>query len=358
VGGPERLNGIEQATPSAANFDYWVDVLYEYADKRERDKLLVEAAGDESADLAVLGKKMIELSGRRRSRRNDMVKEGDGLLNELDEDYRLGRSLAGHSWGLKPLDGYTSGLEDELLYIVGARPSSGKTTLCCQTALALAKAGVGVMYVTMEMPVRQILMRFAQQESGVSLWKFRNQTVQEDEVAKVFHAIRAIGKLPIEVVDYLSLLSDLVREAREGVLKRGVRVVFVDYLGLIRLRDTFRGTRNDHITEVSNAMKRLAMDAHVPVVCASQLSRASDKEGRKPQLSDLRDSGAVEQDADVAMLLHAEEGKEEVQLRIAKNRSGPMGVIELTFRREITRFDVPRAVADEDVPERQWFPDA
>ena len=254
--------------------------------------------------------------------------------------------LRGYATSHKKLDETLGGFQKSDLIIIAARPSVGKTAFAIDLALRVAQQSIPVGVFSLEMSMDQVVDRFIASSSGVSLWKLRTGKLSHDGIdndfLKITDAISNLKNLPIYIDDASSLnVLQMRAMARRLQADYGIGLLIVDYLQLMASRRNY-DSPVQQVTEISRGLKGLAKDLNIPVIAISQLSRAVEsREGHKPRLSDLRDSGSIEQDADVVMFIHREDkidaqraqdqGRSNLaQLVIAKHRNGPTG--EVNFR--------------------------
>lgn len=341
-----NLNRALNELPSAHDWDYWLGIVTNFHQSRTIRALgsqLEEAAegirgGDSLGALRLAGELKSLASGGQTAEGRTMQELGPELIAGWEEHWNKGGGLKGVSTGFTNLDRITSGLQDNRLYVIAGRPAQGKSSFCLQLAHHASAAGVRTVFYSLEMPNLELAGRLAAEQGRFDAGAFSRGTAVETDFQKATIAIRQTHKLPLVFVDHLCSLSDLVASAHRHY-EAGARLLIFDYLQRIRIPN-FKGTRNDLVTEISLTLKDLAMSLKIPVVAAAQLNRGSEKEGRRPSLADLRDSGSIEQDADFVGLLHSEGGQsEESLLLVGKNRSGDTGVLSFTFRRQFTRFD-------------------
>jgi len=374
VGGAAYLAEIAQAVPSAAHADKYADIIREKFARRSlihiatgmiRDahdspdgspELLDRIERDifEIADSGLPGK-----SYGLREILKDVFKEIERYQDMHDRE----RRITGLATGFYDLDDITSGLQDGELIIVAARPSVGKTTLALNIAERVAieeRKGVGVF--SLEMGRRQIGLNMLCSCAGIDAHKLRRGRLGENDYDKFTMAMGQLGDAPI-FIDDTSVMTVLQLRAKARRLKRheDVGLIVVDYIQL--MDSPVRENRQQQISEISRGLKALARELQIPVVALSQLNRAVDqREGGRPRLSDLRESGAIEQDADVVVLLHRSDYQQEkhatqteigqddevdgerdttstVDVIFAKQRNGPTGTVKLTFRRNILRYE-------------------
>ena len=236
------------------------------------------------------------------------------------------------------------------LIILAARPSVGKTSLACNIAEHIARTEGPVAFYSLEMSGQEIFERMTCTLARVSSNKIRSGQLSADEYAGLVGAMGQLESLPLYIDETPGLnVLTLRQKARRLATKVDLKLVIVDYLQLMSMGDANRNeTRIYEVARISKAMKQLARELDVPVICLSQLSRASEqREDRRPRLSDLRDSGAIEQDADVVVFLHDlredASAKGEMEVLVAKNRTGPRGSGRMAFTPDWTHFqDMPR----------------
>jgi replicative DNA helicase len=247
--------------------------------------------------------------------------------------------------GFHRFDKLTCGFQPGKIYDIAGRPGYGKSSLVACMAIGFARRGVKVGFISLEMLSTEIIGRMVSCESRVPMVKFLRATVTDEEVQRAGLMMQQISALPIIITDQLRTLSEIIMAMHEQAAQ-GVRVLIVDYLQKIII-PKFRSNRNELVTEISGAMKEMAISLKLPVICCAQLNRESEKQDREPTMADLRDSGSIEQDADFIGLLHAKgkgpdpeyDGGEQIDLIIVKNRSGETGRLTMSFRKDIFRFD-------------------
>jgi replicative DNA helicase len=271
-------------------------------------------------------------------------KELKGAFERFDKLHASGSELRGIPTGFKSLDNMLSGLQRSDLIILAARPSMGKTSLALDIARQSAKLGSSVLIFSLEMAAQQLVDRMIASESRVDAWKLRTGRIsRESDFSALSEAGSRLAPLKIFIDDkagntVLGVRSTARRIQREHKLD----LIVVDYLQLMLPSGRFKNSDSlvQQVTEISRSLKILARELDVPVLALSQLSRAVEQRGGKPRLSDLRDSGSIEQDADVVAFIHSEEkhrhertdeGPIVSQILIEKHRNGPVGKVELHF---------------------------
>lgn len=271
-----------------------------------------------------------------------------GLYEELHQDTK---ENTGIETGYTSLNKMTCGLQEGDFVVLGARPSMGKTAFALNIALHAAKSGSAVGLFSLEMSSKQLLKRMASCAGEVSGGRLKNPkhrfTIEDWE--KVSKAFAEIGELPLEIYDKAGVtMQDIWMQTRKLKRKHGDKklLVIVDYLQLITGDPKHKGNRFQEISEISRKLKLLARDLNVCIVALSQLSRSVEsRQDKRPLLSDLRETGQIEQDADVIMLMYREDyydketmQKEMTEIHVAKHRNGPVGSFKLRFLKEFGRF--------------------
>jgi replicative DNA helicase len=356
VGGNQYLAELVNLVPSSANLKHYATIVQKKFILRsliETADYISELAFEESSEpiedvLDQAEKKMFGVISSPKDQRftslKDALPEAWDRLERLHEHKDI---LRGLPTGFKDLDNILSGLQKSDLIIIAARPSMGKTTLALDiarmTAIQHDKA-VGIF--SLEMSSQQLVDRMLSAESRVNAWNLRTGRLSTDrEFSQLRDSLDKLAKAKIYIDDQPG--NSIVRMraiARRLKIEKGLDLVVVDYLQLMTTSKNYDSMVNQ-VTEISRSLKSLAKELDIPVLALSQLSRAVESRGGKPRLSDLRDSGSIEQDADVVMFIHREDrGKEEsertniAEILIEKHRNGPTGKIELYFDEKTTTF--------------------
>lgn len=353
AGGLAYLGSLANNTPSAANVAAYAAIVHDRAIERR----LLEAAGRvteiakgngpvrdklDRAQALVMGlAETRKASGPRRA--EAIVPQ---VLNELDRRHKAGGGLVGLPTGFTDLDAMTSGLQAGDLVVVAGRPSSGKTSLAMNLAEHIAgHANDAVLIFSLEMSAEQLLMRSMTSLGRLDFQHLRAGKLDESGWSKVATAASRLADLKLLVDDSAALSVTEVRtRARRVKREHGLSLVVVDYLQLMRGEGE---NRNHEVAQISAGLKALAKELHVPVVVLSQLNRSVEsRTNKRPQMSDLRDSGAVEQDADVILFIYRDEvyhedspAKGTAEIIIGKQRNGPTGMVRLAFNGALCRFD-------------------
>jgi replicative DNA helicase len=263
-------------------------------------------------------------------------------FERLDELSKNKGSLRGVPTGLRTLDKMTSGFQKENLIILAARPSVGKTSLAINIGqYAAINKGSGIAVFSLEMSREMLVDRMISSQAGIDNWKISTGNLDDEDFEKYGIAAGELADAPIYIDDTPGIsVLEMRTKARRLMTEVKIDLIIVDYLQLVKPPKA--ESRVQEVSAISLALKNLAREMKVPVVALSQLSRAVEQRGgdKKPQLSDLRDSGSIEQDADVVMFLYRpdDEVRTSAKLSIAKHRNGPTGEIDLFFKTEFTRF--------------------
>ena len=370
AGGRDYLVQLAQAVPSTANVESYAKIVKEqYYLRRliESAQEIIEEAnsgvGDTNALIDNAEQKIYDI--REGKETNAPTRIGEVIINgvydklskltgENKDDYK------GIPTGFGLLDKYTTGLNKSDFILIGARPAMGKTSFALNLAHNVSMIGKKkTIFFSLEMTKEQLAERLLASQAGVTSQKFRTGELTDDEWVRVGNAASQFSDVELYLDDTSSIT---VPEIKSRVTRlKGVECIIIDYLGLIQ-GVGHKDNRVQEVSEITRNLKMMAKDLNIPVVCCAQLSRATEGRGKshKPQLSDLRDSGSIEQDADIIMFLYREEYyKNEVdedkqdsiddsrtELIVAKNRHGQTGTIELAFDKEYTRFRAVDNVRD------------
>ncbi len=355
VGGPMYVSSLTEGVPSATHANFYAETIY----KKAMLRYLIEAGSDigelgysEPEDvtevLDAAEKRVFEVTSRPGAQKfipmSDMMDEAWTRFEKMaDSDHEL----RGVPTGYKDLDNLLAGFQKSDLIILAARPSVGKTTLAMDIARHVAVRGnqpVGVF--SLEMSSQQLVDRMLAAEARISSWHLRTGKLSnENDFTVLQEALSRMAKAPLFIDDFAgNTISRMRSVARKLKAEHGLALIVVDYLQLIITAKNHDNMVNQ-VTEISRSLKQLAKELDVPVLALSQLSRAVEQRGGKPRLSDLRDSGSIEQDADVVIFIHREDkGKDEsertniAEILIEKHRNGPTGRIELFFDDKTTSF--------------------
>jgi replicative DNA helicase len=276
----------------------------------------------------------------------DIVRDN---FERLERIFREGKSITGIPTGYVELDKLTSGLQPSELLILAARPSQGKTALALNLMENIAiRGGHPVAMFSLEMSKESLLQRLVASVAQIDAHKFRTGHLSREDWRRMTESLGTISQAPLWIDDAGSIsVLEIGAKARRLKREKGLSMLVVDYLQLITARGRF-GNRQEEVSSISRGLKGLAKELQIPVLVLSQLTRAPERDERGPQLSDLRESGAIEQDADVVMFIYrphffkagaTPEEREETELRIAKQRNGPTDMVKFVFRSRFTRFE-------------------
>lgn len=349
IGGVSYLTELVNYVHTSSNIEFYAKEIKDYAVRRQ----LMSAAsriGDlslESSDVEdVLDQaEQLLFSVSQDSVHQDFVPVKDTLeitFERLDELSKTKGAIRGVPTGFKALDKLLSGLQKENLIILAARPSMGKSSLAInigQYAASTKKKGVAIF--SLEMGRESIVDRMISAQGDIDNWRISTGNLEEEDYEKYSIAAAELAEASIFIDDTPGIsVLEMRTKARRLMLENQIDLVIVDYLQLVRGRNL--QSRVQEVSEISLGLKNLARELKVPVLALSQLSRAVEQRGgeKKPQLSDLRDSGSIEQDADVVMFLYRpnEDDRENYGLMIAKHRNGATGELPLYFKGDRTRF--------------------
>jgi replicative DNA helicase len=366
VGGAAFLAELTERVPTAANVAHHARIVRNRSVLRGLITAATEIAtrgyeaSDNVGDLLDRAEQLIfEISERQvRTSFTHIQNLLVDTVKTIERLYEQKQAVTGVPTGFADLDRMTAGLQPSDLIIIAGRPSMGKTAFCLNVAEhAALRADVGVAVFSLEMSKEQLAMRMLCSEARVDLARVRTGHLSEREFPKLAMAAGRLGDAPVYIDDtpalsILELRAKARRLKRDAAAKLGL--VIVDYIQLMRSSEG-KDSREQEISEISRSLKALAKELKVPVVALSQLNRQVENRSPPiPRLADLRESGAIEQDADVILFLYREEYYNEdtdrrgiAEVHIAKQRNGPTGQVDLTFLREFTRFE-NREVAPED----------
>ncbi|MBI2628420.1 MAG: replicative DNA helicase [Candidatus Niyogibacteria bacterium] len=366
IGGNSYLAELVNSVPTASNIEHYADIVR----KKSVLRNLIEASShisqlgyqeEEDVDTVLdsAEKKIFSISQRSLRQNFFSVKSALAQAWERIEDLHKNKGkLRGVRTGFKELDGILSGLQKSDLIILAARPSVGKTALALDIARSVAineKLPVGLF--SLEMSIEQLTDRFISAEARVDLHKLRTGRLSEEngDFTNIQHALGKLSGAPIYVDDEGSnTVLQMRAMARRLQAEHGLGLLIIDYLQMIHPQRGVIDNMVQHITEVSRSLKALARELNVPVLALAQLSRAVEmRHPPIPRLADLRDSGSIEQDADVVMFIYREdrykedsERKNQADITVAKHRNGPLGKIQLYFNQNIASFNDLENTAD------------
>ena len=366
VGGTAYLTELIHKVATAAHVDYYAKIVREKAILREMisaaTQIVTNCFGEVKEPQHLLDEAQAAIMRVAERQQTTGVVEAKDLAHEVIEQIEQAannkKSVTGIPSGLREIDRMTSGFQNSDLILIGARPSQGKTALALNIAanIVLSEEPRPVLFFSLEMSRHAIMQRFIASEARVSLQSVRNGFFPRQKWTDLTNAAARYSEAPLAVVDFsnLSVLNvrSISRQYAADLRRRGKKLglIMIDYLQLMRGSGNRNENRQQEVSEISRGLKFLARDLDVPVIALSQLSRRTEDKGRtdqKPMLSDLRESGALEQDADLIMFIYRESYykrndptlENKAEIIIAKQRQGPTGDVPLAFVREYTRFE-------------------
>jgi replicative DNA helicase len=374
VGGPAYIASLTDGVPRSANIEYYARIVKEKSTLRRLIQSATDVLGraydaEEDADelLDEAERSIFQIAEHRLRvgfiRLSDLVDSGYQLIEQLQQHRGL---VTGVPSGFADLDELTSGFQKSDLVIVAARPSMGKTSFVLNVALHCGiEAGKTVGLFSLEMSKEQLFLRMLTSDARVDAHRFRGGYLGEQDYARLVDAFGRLHDAKVFIDDTPSVgILEMRAKARRLKLEHGLDLLVVDYLQLMQGRGKFEN-RQQELASISRSLKILAKELEVPILALSQLSRAPEARGdHRPQLSDLRESGALEQDADVVLFIFREEmyGTEPdrrpeveglAEIIIGKQRNGPTGTVRLAFLKQYTRFEnLARGGGAHERPER------
>jgi len=360
VGGKTFIHSLISNIPLAANAEYYGRIVRNHSILRK----LIYAATDIATmgyevpeDLVATVDKAQELifsiyqdlnQGNNKNSVAVMKDIAPEVFDEVEKLHEAGSDVSGIPSGYIELDNITLGFQKSDLIIIAARPGMGKTSLVLGMALNITlKEKIPVALFSLEMSKHQVGQRLMSAQSRIDLQRFRDGKIKDDEWTKLGRAVGKLTECKLYVDDTAFLtVMDLRSRARMMASTYGIKMIIVDYLQLMQSTSNYRGNKVQEITEISQNLKSIAKELNIPVIAVSQLSREVEKrENKRPQLSDLRESGSIEQDADLVAFVYRDEyydenstKKGEADLIIAKHRNGPIGKVKLQFNQRYALF--------------------
>ncbi len=365
VGGAYYLSKLSVAFPTAAHVEFYIGIL---RDKYQLRKLIevstqairmaYEAQDEVEKVMDQVESDVLKICEGHVKKDIEPIREiADRVVSKVSEIQENRGKLPGLSWGFRDLNKLTFGLRPGEMIVLAARPGIGKTSLALNVAERLIldeKIPVGVF--SLEMTADQLALRMACSKAKVNMWGLYQGGMSERHLQEFVRAAGMIGNSPLYILDTPQIsIAQLRASARRLKARHGVQLLIIDYLQLMTAGGMGRNdSREREVAVISGGIKGLAMDLEVPVIVLSQLNRQMERDERKPKLSDLRESGSIEQDADIVCLMARKDAYDEetgrpenaieAEVIIAKNRNGPVGELKLTFFPEYTRFEDSTAV--------------
>jgi replicative DNA helicase len=354
IGGAGYLSDVMDAVPTTSNIEYYAGIVEEHGLRRR----LIHAGGV-LGDLAIMTDQEISIVLDQAEQTVLRVAEhrvGEGLvpmspllhgaLETIEEMEARGSELTGLPTGFRDLDKKLGGLQPANLVVVASRPSMGKSTLVSNIATNVAIGGGTVAIFSLEMSREEIVQRLLCSTGRVDSMKLRTGQLGPQLWQKVVHAASKMYQIPVYIDDSPQLtVTDIRAKSRRLRRAHGLQLIIIDYLQL--MQGSARENRQQEIAEISRSLKNLARELDVPILAVSQLNRSLEsREDKRPRLGDLRESGAIEQDADIVMFIYrheyyhpeAQDTKGLAEVIVAKHRSGSTGMVQMTFLPEFTLF--------------------
>ncbi len=360
IGGISYLSTLAENTPSAANIKAYATIVRERSVLRQLIRISSEIGenafnteGRSSSEILDLAEQKVfqisESNARGRQGFQSITHLLPKVVERIDELYESGGNITGLSTGFKDLDGMTSGLQPADLVIVAGRPSMGKTSFAMNLAENIAMSGKNkaVAIFSMEMPAEQLVLRILSSLGRVDQSKVRSGKLDEDDWPRLTSTMNLLNEAPLFIDDTPALTpTELRSRARRLTREHDLGLIVIDYLQLMQVAGS-KENRTNEISEISRSLKALAKELNVPVIALSQLNRSLEQRpNKRPVMSDLRESGAIEQDADLIMFIYRDEVYNEetpdkgvAEIIIGKQRNGPIGSVRLTFLGQYTRFE-------------------
>ncbi len=355
IGGLPYIASITSASANSVNIKHYADIVEGKSILRSLISASSEISGhsyksDEDVNqiLDLAEKSIFDISQKRHT--GSAVHISDitvSVFEKIEEAYANGKKITGIPTGFMDFDFKTAGLQPSDLILIAARPSMGKTALALNIVQnAAIRQGIPVAVFSLEMSSNQLVNRILCSEAMVDAQKVKTGNLTEDDWPKLIEAMGPISEAPIYIDDTPGITPmELRAKCRRLKIEHGIGLVVIDYLQLMS-SDSGRDSRQQEISEISRSLKAIAREMDVPVIALSQLSRACEQRSdKRPMLSDLRESGAIEQDADIVAFLYREEyyfpdteKKNQAELIIAKQRNGPTGTVDLMWLNQYTKF--------------------
>ncbi|MGW9128100.1 replicative DNA helicase [Paenibacillus chitinolyticus] len=353
VGGVPYLSELASAVPTAANIVYYAKIVKEQALRRKLIVLghkLATQGGQAENTADLMAEVMQQLSDLEQSKVDRSgFKSSKVVLEEtyerLETVSQNKGSLTGVPSGYEDLDKMTAGFQKSDLIILAARPSVGKTAFALNVAQNVAvKAKETVAIFSLEMPATQLMTRMLCAEGHIDASRIRSGLLEEDDWQKITYGMGALAKAPIYIDDSSGItVADIRSKCKRLQKEKGLGLILIDYLQLILGRGK---NREEEVSNISRTLKAIARELNVPIIALSQLSRGVEKrQDKRPGLADLRESGSIEQDADIVAFLYRDDYYDKksdrqniIELIIGKQRNGPTGTVELAFMKEYNKF--------------------
>ena len=362
VGGVAYISEIVTAVPSASNVDEYIKIVSETSILRrliDESSKIIDTAYDGSGELAdILENAESKILNVVKTRKGSEFRTIQDVLNRtvemINKNCENDGTITGLRTGFTDLDKLTTGLHPNEFIIIAARPASGKTALAVNLATKIAQSTPKTVdLLNMYMGAEQLAMRMISAEGEIDQGKLKRGELDDDDFKKINEAVVRLGETNLVIDDTSGMtIGEIKAKCRRlASQENGLAIVIIDYLTLIQGSAKYQGNRQQEVSEISRSLKTMAMDLEVPVIALAQLSRSVEqRDDKRPMLSDLRESGSIEQDADIVAFLYRDDyymlkkGEEETsdisqsEFIVAKHRSGPTDTINLLFKRNISKF--------------------
>lgn len=358
VGGVEYLNDVVNSVATGASIDYYINLVSEKYTLRKMIEVATgivnKATNQDNSAADTIDEAEKEILNISKFRKTSEFRQVQDVLSKAQSDLEMlaksGGKINGLTTGFGELDALTEGLHPTQLIIIAARPAVGKTAFALNLALSAAKSTKkNIAIFSLEMPAEQLIMRMISSLGQIDNKKLSTGKLLNDDWKRFNEAISILADTNIFFHDAGGVTPSEIKAKcrRLAALGDGLGLVIIDYLQLIDSSSKYSGSRQQEVSEISRALKTMALELEVPVIALSQLSRNVEKrEDKKPVLSDLRESGSIEQDADIVAALHApdiegvvgDEVPNPIQLIILKHRNGPTKTIDLLFKKKMSTF--------------------
>ncbi|MGO4889043.1 replicative DNA helicase [Anaerobacillus sp. MEB173] len=356
IGGVSYLSDVANAVPTAANIDYYCQIVEEKSTLRRLIRVATTIAADsytaeEEVDSILNDAEKTILEVAHRKNTSAFISIKDVLVETYDNIEMLQNrqgDITGIPTGFIELDRMTAGFQRNDLIIVAARPSVGKTAFALNIAQNVAtKTDENVAIFSLEMGAAQLVTRMLCAEGNIDAQRMRTGQLQEEDWTRLTMAMGSLSKAGIYIDDTPGIrVNDIRAKCRRLKQEKGLGMILIDYLQLIRGNGRSGENRQQEVSEISRSLKALARELEVPVIALSQLSRGVEsRQDKRPMMSDIRESGSIEQDADIVAFLYRDdyydketENQNIIEIIIAKQRNGPVGTVELAFVKEYNKF--------------------
>jgi len=357
IGGMSYLTELAMAVPTAANISYYAEIVFNKATLRHLMTVATEIVQEcytrqDELDTLLDDAERKILSVAKRKNTSTFDKLPKVLLDTYDkiEQLHLKKGgITGLATGFKSLDNLTAGFQKSDLIIVGARPSVGKTAFALNIAKNVAKQpeNYHVAIFSLEMSAEQLAMRLLATEGNIELQKLRTGKLDDNDWKNLTMAVACLSKTNIYIDDSAGIkTSEIIAKTRRLKQENALDMIVIDYLQLIHCNSSKSGNRQQEVSDLSRQLKGLARELDVPIIALSQLSRGVElRQDKRPIMSDIRESGSIEQDADIVAFLYRDdyydketEDQNTIEIIIAKQRNGPVGEIKLGFKKEYNKF--------------------